>query len=48
MLSFNCLSQYDVYRNVLALPEFALLKRRREPCDCGRRDGYVHTHAPIQ
>lgn len=37
-------TQYDVYRNVLALPEFQLLKHRREPCDCGRRNGYAcHT-----
>lgn len=29
--------QYDVYRSVLALPEFQLLTRRRQPCDCSRR-----------
>eukprot|EP00903_Cladosiphon_okamuranus_P010410 g9847.t1 len=29
-------AQRDLYKNVLALPEFQLLMRAKDPCDCGR------------
>lgn len=29
--------QRELYLNVLSLPEFQLLKRAKEPCDCGRK-----------